>query len=1138
MLTSDIHISLSKDMHKSLDVDTSLITQIDRHQSVYEGTHINRIYSFKPQFKNRVNTEDIIYFAKDHRLFTLVPVLTIPKENEGKKPFFTTGTLKRYHIHDWIQDNGKLIDPFDKEIRNSNMAIVIPEGMIVIDIDNTSKSDGQNGVAYFTQLVLQHTSYASIEEYCASEKINYTKTPSDGYHLFFQYSPEYHTELTSTFNKCKAIDVKRPGEFVTAPGSIYQGCHPLHVYDKQTKKYTKEDNSPHKCGGSNKDCKYKGKLYTPHFQPVPNPRLGLPEPIPYYAFVPKWIQKECTKEVTLIQPEPFTPVVKVDINHPKLKGLLECCKQAFLADKSTWVSAVWLFKTLLGEDGRPLVHEYSSAYDTYSYPQTDSLFNAGQPTRYPYRLLHKLAKQYNRERYEKITNPIQIDLKFTPDEIVNKEYISSDVYLHPQEVICLQSNMKTGKTHCIPEVIQKLSKEHNREIRVLVVLFRVTLVTELTNKWKHLGFTSYQECDKYIHSSVYPRTIVQIDSLHKVSGKFDLLILDEIESTVNHLTSGHIKHFDKSYRNFITYCTKVPKVFCMDATLQDITIDTLFKNRSIHKIKNTYQSYTNSNVYFTHCKAYFVKLCINELQQGKKVIVPSNSERFIVYLKEMVQKVLPDLRIGIKTALLGEDIKTDDWDKYDLFLFSPTIIAGVSFDKPHFDVCYSFFTDRSCTGDLCAQQLIRARILKDNKFVILVPKPGNETSLSITIEECEDYISDVISIGDAHLYTDEVEYDVYEGTVQKNEYYYLLLSSIMKQNLTKVNLYGYLKKILEMHGMKCTNLRIPLKNKKIEKECEVLDKIFTDCAKKVNREKAVQILNSPILKKDKYDALMKKPSNLLTQEERDSITHTLYINTYGDVDLTPGLLLKRLPYMNGFRSIRQIRTRPIDESIQYASNRHAESYDDRLEMIALDEIKKEEEEIDVFDIPSEDESKFSVKSEDEEDEEKEEEYEEDEEEKEDEKEKEDRIQAFLQSRIQKKEAIRKKVFKGKTAESSKFKMEYSRKHKKLEFALSIIKMCGFTSLADTEKRKVDWVKVEDYILENEKEIRVLWNIEKYKGGVKEDDSDDDEEEEEEKVRKVNKKSLINYIKHKVEVTTGLTIRSTSKGSKSYNLQII
>jgi hypothetical protein len=1133
------YIPLSKEMHKSLDADTSLITQDDPHHSVYEGTHINRNYSFKPQLKNKINTLDIIYFAKDHRLFTLVPVLTIPKENEGKKPFFTTGSIHRYRGHTWIGDNNTIVDPFDKQIRNSNMAIVIQDEMLVIDIDNTTKQDGQNGVTYFTQLVTQNTTYSTIEEYCAGERVNYTKTPSDGYHLYYEFKPSYHQEVSPTFSMCKAIDVKRPGEFVTAPGSVYQGCHPLHTYDKQAKTYTKDENTtPHKCGGSNKDCKYKGKIYTPHFQPVPNPRLGLPEPEPYYKQLPIWIQKECIRDTSHIQHTPYVPEVKMDINHPKLKGLLECCKPAFLADMNTWLSAIWLFKTILGEDGRALVHEYSREYATYSQSETDKLFDSDKTTNYPFKLLHKLAKTFSPEAYAKITNPIHVNLTFTPDKIINTEYTSSNVYLQTSEVVAYQSNMCTGKTHCIPEVIQTLEQQYNRSIRVLVVLFRVTLVTELVNKWKHLGFTSYQECDKYIHSSKYPRMIVQIDSLHKVTGKFDLLILDEIESTVNHITSGHIKHFEPSYRNFITYCKKTPKVFCMDATLQDITVDTLFKNSSVIKIKNTYQSYKKANVGFTHCKAHFIQMCISDLQQGKKIIIPSNSERFIVYLREVVHKTLPELRVGIKTAELGLDITTDDWDKYDLFMYSPTIIAGVSFDKPHFDKCYAYFTDRSCTGDLCAQQLIRARILKDNQYVIFTPKASDETSLSVTREQAEDYIIDIIKEGDNHLYTDGIVVDCHEEQIEKNEYYYLLLSSIIKRNLTAVNLYGYLKTLLEMHGMKCTNITIPIKNEEVVDSIIQLGTLFEESAKKVNKDKANEIINSRLLSKEEYEEVTRKPSNLITKEEKNSIIKTLFIQTYEEPDVTSGLLLKRLPYMNGFRTIKPIRVgKTIDECIEYARNKHEETYNARLEAITMQEIEKSKHQhISTFDVPSEDESKFSVKSDGEEEEPLKTVEDDDILQKEEEEEEEDnqeRIKSFLDKQIERKDAIRKKVFKGKTTESSKYKMEYSKKWKKLEYALKIIKVCGFNALNDIEERKVDWEKVEDFIIEHEKSIRALWNIEKYKQ-VEPDEREDDEEEG---IRKINKISLVKYIQNRIERTTGLTIKATSNGSKNYNLRL-
>ncbi len=119
-------------------------------------------------------------------------------------------------------------------------------------------------------------------------------------------------------------------------------------------------------------------------------------------------------------------------------------------------------------------------------------------------------------------------------------------------------------------------------------------------------------------------------------------------------------------------------------------------------------------------------------------------------------------------------------------------------------------------------------------------------------------------------------------------------------------------------------------------------------------------------------------------------------------------------------------------------------------------------------------------------------------------------------------------------QSELFRKKVDNNWRKVEIALHIIKIAGFTSLNDTNQRKVDWIKVEDYIIENEEEIRVLWSIEKYKAGrnTEEDDSD-----EEQKVRKVNKRTLVKYVQNKIEFVIGMTMKSTYVGSKSYTLQI-
>jgi hypothetical protein len=185
-------------------------------------THTNSKDFFKSKL-NFVNTKKIIDFCNSHFLTKLVNVLTIPHYNIGKIPLIKSGTLDTYKNHYW---NENCISPYGRQINNSNMAIIIPSDMIVVDIDNQCKEENNNGLQYFTTLLQKNTNYLTIEDYCKGERINYTSTPSGGYHLYYKYTTNFYKRLKSTFIKCGAIDIKKEGEFIIAPYSVYQGCHP------------------------------------------------------------------------------------------------------------------------------------------------------------------------------------------------------------------------------------------------------------------------------------------------------------------------------------------------------------------------------------------------------------------------------------------------------------------------------------------------------------------------------------------------------------------------------------------------------------------------------------------------------------------------------------------------------------------------------------------------------------------------------------------------------------------------------------------------------------------------------------------------------------------------------------------------
>ena len=101
--------------------------------------------------------------------------------------------------------------------------------------------------------------------------------------------------------------------------------------------------------------------------------------------------------------------------------------------------------------------------------------------------------------------------------------------------------MFTGKTHSLPRIFNIFGC-------ILIIYFRVSLGEEIHEKLKPHGFEFYADLKGVIDLKKHPRLIIQIDSLHRIIGNIDLLVLDETESLLSHLCSsvylGSINRYD------------------------------------------------------------------------------------------------------------------------------------------------------------------------------------------------------------------------------------------------------------------------------------------------------------------------------------------------------------------------------------------------------------------------------------------------------------------------------------------------------------------------------------------------------------------------------------------------------------------
>jgi hypothetical protein len=131
------------------------------------------------------------------------------------------------------------------------------------------------------------------------------------------------------------------------------------------------------------------------------------------------------------------------------------------------------------------------------------------------------------------------------------------------DVLMIASAMGTCKTENMPSLF-------NEYPRILMVTFRMTLANELKKRFN--GFKLYSEL-KSANLTNVPRLIVQVDSLWKVRGRYDLLILDEFTSTQKHMSSSFIKHGRCVFDSMENYIKNVQKILVCDALLRDEDVD-------------------------------------------------------------------------------------------------------------------------------------------------------------------------------------------------------------------------------------------------------------------------------------------------------------------------------------------------------------------------------------------------------------------------------------------------------------------------------------------------------------------------------------------------------------------------------------
>jgi len=434
--------------------------------------------------------------------------------------------------------------------------------------------------------------------------------------------------------------------------------------------------------------------------------------------------------------------IKIEGN---VKYLMFACRRAQDAKIRFWVS--------LGEIDVPIIEEIKGNPPTQAKEESiDNTRQVKQKSKTISQIFEDIKLKefpFGQKMSKNILDKISIgckDMAMTNDDYVNtiKSGRMKEILKDFGSVQAIRSPCGTGKTKAIVSCIDELQGA----IPIVIVTYRKSLAGKLLNDLQKMGFKSYEEFKDDPHICYY-RIIIQIDSLHKLTGHYDILILDEITYTFNHLFD-FVKEKNTVAAILREYVIRTPYVVALDATLSEGTIQFLKDNgRTVSIIDNQYKSLSNSKLALLQYKEMVVNEITNRLSRGEKLYLCTNSKKFADTLFAMFSG---KYRVAIYSSDSKHSsingVKEEDWKNFDLVIVTPTVEVGISVEYKHFNATFGYFTSRSSNAYSAFQQMQRVRNLSDSTYYLCV-KQATKSRIPIDVLEDDKKLSDwIVSNGE------------------------------------------------------------------------------------------------------------------------------------------------------------------------------------------------------------------------------------------------------------------------------------------------------------------------------------------------------------------------------------------------------
>lgn len=377
------------------------------------------------------------------------------------------------------------------------------------------------------------------------------------------------------------------------------------------------------------------------------------------------------------------------------------------------------------------------------------------------------------------------------------------------------SPMGSGKTKQLYDYINVMDNDPKLKNKsICFISFRRSLEKKYIQDLK--SFKLYSSIKGPINKKEHPRIAIQINSIKRITSTYDYVILDEISYTLSTLINfcDNKKQVHDILEQLIQ---NSEKIICMDANMQNSDINFIenilnSKNNENKKNRSKFIIYNKNTKHrgdiYLYKRKEFTNDIMKNLSNGKKIALASNSNTFLTNLEALL------IYDGIKYLKINKEtdekyFDTDIWDQYDIIMYTPTITAGVSFEKKHYNMRYGYFSSLSSSAALSAQQLFRVRDTTDKNIHLCINQiKDREKKYEDTFEEVEEYLNRTINL-DQNVIKDAISLsrdegllnlDLKERKFKKDNYYNLLINYMVKINKSKNEYFEELAYYLAIQG--------------------------------------------------------------------------------------------------------------------------------------------------------------------------------------------------------------------------------------------------------------------------------------------------------------------------------------------------